>query len=85
MVHKAEGWKVSMPLADDEHDMIEGITIGNDDNLRDRSRLDNDIEYQWYLFYKEGAIDIDQYLDKRAKKKFADHIAYEYDIWKEKK
>jgi glycosyltransferase involved in cell wall biosynthesis len=82
MVDKTEGWNVSMPLADDKNDMIEGITIGNDDNLRDRSRLDNDVEYQWYLFYKEGAIDTEQYFDKELKKKFADHIAYEYEVWK---
>lgn len=63
--------------------VIEGITIITDDLMRDRSRMQRDINYQWDLFYKEHEFNYDKYHDPKEKAKFAKHIAYEWDIWKE--
>lgn len=63
--------------------LIDGIKIMTDDMLRDVSRMQRDINYQYELFYKEHEINYEQYNDPAFKAKFAKHIAYEKTIWEE--
>lgn len=61
---------------------IDGITIVTDDNLRPITRLQYDIDYQWFLFHKEGVISDKVYNDTECKANFADHIVHEVNVWK---
>lgn len=63
--------------------LIEGIQLSTDDNLRPATRIQQDIDYQWHLFRKEGVISEKVYKDTECKANFAQHILWEVKVWKD--
>lgn len=67
-----------------DHNTVRGITIVTDENLRTEDRIMLDVNYQWDLFLKEGELTLEQYNDPERKKKFADHIVWEWEATRKK-
>lgn len=63
--------------------LIEGITLSTDDNLRPATRIQEDIDYQWLLFLKEGVISEKVYRDTECKANFEKQILWEVKVWKD--
>jgi hypothetical protein len=62
---------------------VPGLVMASDDMTRPKSRLNQDIDYQWDLFYREGSIEAREYLDPISKERFAKAINTEYIVWEE--
>lgn len=60
---------------------IPGLVITSDDLTRPKTRLANDIDYQWELIYKEGFGNIQQFKSKHERQRFEDSILNEVYIW----
>lgn len=62
-------------------DIVRGITMTYDELMRPSERLEVDVDYQWYLEYKEGDLTWKDYNDPELKKKFLEHNIHEVEVW----
>ena len=82
LIRKADGkraWYQNMG----DRDVVEGIVMSGNDNMRPnlQQRFEQDIDYQWALELKEGAITAQQYSDPQLKARFRDHNIHEMSVW----
>lgn len=83
LMRKVNGQMQKYQETGEPNNIHDAITIAYDDNLRTDSRLEQDIDYQWMLYYKEGTITEEMFHDPVRKGRFAAHLEHEVNLWRD--